>query len=126
MAEETENTSLKGLFQSLAGESVEVWLGEVKSVAPLRIQAVNDDKLVIGPNITYVPQHLTDYTTEVTVNWQTEAASGGSGDAAFASHPHAITGRKKIIVHNALKVGERVHVLSFKRGKQHFVLGREG
>lgn len=125
MAGENE-TSLKGLFQSLAGDGAEVWQGVVKSTSPLRIQAINDDKLVIGPNITYVPQHLTDYTTEVTVSWRTEATSGGSGDTAFASHDHAIIGRKKITVHNALKVGDRVHVLTYKHGKQHYVLDRVG
>lgn len=126
MSGETEGTSIKQLFQSIAGESVEVWQGVVKSASPLRIQAVNDDKLVIGPNITYVPQHLTDYETEVTIHWQTVAASGGSGEAAFASHTHAVEGRKKIIVHNALKAGDKVHILSFAHGKQHFVLGRVG
>lgn len=126
MSGETEGTSIKQLFQSIAGEGIEVWQGVVKSAVPLRIQAVNDDKLIIGPNITYVPQHLTDYETEVTVQWQTTATSGGSGEAAFASHAHTVEGRKKITVHNALKVGEKVHVLSFAHGKQHFVLGRVG
>lgn len=126
MAEETEKTSLKQLFQGMAGEGAEVLQGIVKSTSPLKIQIVNDEKLTIGPNITYVPRHLTDYTTEVTVNWRTENASGGSGDAAYASHDHAITGRKKITVHNALKAGEKVHVLSFNHGKQYYVLDRIG
>lgn len=126
MAEETEKTSLKQLFQGMAGNGVEVLQGIVKSVGPLKIQIVNDEKLTIGPNITYIPRHLTDYSTEVTVSWRTENASGGSGDAAYASHNHAITGRKAITVHNALKVGDRVHVLSFNHGKQYYVLDRVG
>lgn len=126
MAEETEKTSLKQLFQGMAGDGVEVLQGIVKSVGPLKIQIVNDEKLTIGPNITYIPRHLTDYSTEVTVSWRTENASGGSGDAAYASHSHAITGRKTITVHNALKVGDRVHVLSFNHGKQYYVLDRVG
>lgn len=126
MAEETEKTSLKQLFQGMAGNGAEVLQGIVKSVGPLKIQIVNDEKLTIGPNIIYIPRHLTDYSTEVTVSWQTENASGGSGDAAYASHSHAITGRKTITVHNALKVGDRVHVLSFNHGKQYYVLDRVG
>lgn len=126
MAEETEKTSLKQLFQGMAGNGAEVLQGIVKSVGPLKIQIVNDEKLTIGPNITYIPRHLTDYSTEVTVSWRTENASGGSGDAAYASHSHAITGRKTITVHNALKVGDRVHVLSFNHGKQYYVLDRVG
>lgn len=125
MAEESKETSIKGIFQELAGKgAAEVLQGIVKSTSPLRIQIVNDEKLVIGPNITYVPQHLTDYTTEVTVSWSTNSASGGSGEAAFASHSHGISGRKTITVHNALKTGDRVHVLTFHQGKQYFVLGR--
>lgn len=119
-----EKTSLKQLFQGMAGDGPQVLQGIVKSVGPLKIQIVNDEKLVIGPNITYVPRHLTDYDTEVTVDWFTEDASGGSGDAAYASHKHAIKGRKPIRVHNALKVGEVVHVLSFNHGKQYYVLDR--
>lgn len=126
MAEETEKTSLKQLFQGMAGDGVEVLQGIVKSVGPLKIQIVNDEKLTIGPNITYIPRHLTDYSTEVTVSWRTENASGGSGDAAYASHSHSIIGRKAITVHNALKVGDRVHVLSFNHGKQYYVLDRVG
>lgn len=126
MAEETEKTSLKQLFQGMAGNGVEVLQGIVKSVGPLKIQIVNDEKLTIGPNITYIPRHLTDYSTEVTVSWRTENASGGSGDAAYASHSHAIIGRKAITVHNALKVGDRVHLLSFNHGKQYYVLDRVG
>lgn len=126
MAEETEKTSLKQLFQGIAGDGVEVLQGIVKSVGPLKIQIVNDEKLTIGPNITYIPRHLTDYSTEITVSWRTENASGGSGGAAYASHNHAITGRKAITVHNALKVGDRVHVLSFNHGKQYYVLDRVG
>lgn len=126
MAEETEKTSIKQLIQSMTGDGVQVLQGVVKSASPLKIQIVNDEKLTIGPNITYVPRHLTDYTTEVTVTWQTENTSGGSGYAEFASHNHPITGRKTILVHNALKVGEAVHVLSFNHGKQHFVLDRVG
>ena len=126
MAEETEKTSLKQLFQGMAGNGVEVLQGIVKSVVPLKIQIVNDEKLTIGPNITYIPRHLTDYSTEVTVSWRTENASGGSGDAAYAPHSHSIIGRKAITVHNALKVGDRVHVLSFNHGKQYYVLDRVG
>lgn len=126
MAEGTEQTSIKALFQGMAGTGAEVLQGIVKSASPLKIQIVGDDKLTVGPNNVYVPRHLTDYDTEVTVQWQTESRSGGSGDAAFASHNHAISGRKAIRVHNALKVGERVHVLSFNHGKQYYVLDRVG
>ena len=117
-----EETSIKGLFQGLAGDGVQVIQGIVKSASPLKIQAVNDDKLTVGPGNVIVPQHL----TEVTVHWQTESVSGGSGYPAFAAHAHPIEGRKKIRVHGALRTGERVHLLALNHGKQYFVLDRVG
>ena len=117
-------TSLKQIFQSLIPDGDELMQGTVISAAPLKIQMVNDEKLIINERVTIVPWQLTDYNTEVTVNWSTENASGGSGYAAYASHNHGIVGRKKITVHNALKVGDKVHVLSLNHGKLYYVLDR--
>ncbi len=128
MAEQTEKTSLKELFQGMAGDGVEVLQGIVKSASPLKIQIVNDEKLTIGLNITYVPMHLTDYKTEISgPNIQSYYYTGSSTESGTApvspSHVHAL-GRIPITVHNALKVGEKVHVLSFNHGKQYYVLDR--
>lgn len=124
MAEETEKTSLKQLFQGMAGDGVEVLQGIVKSASPLKIQIVNDDKLTIGPNITYIPRHLTDYTTTCTL---------AKGDKGYVNGPTSdgsrltdFTFSGSITVHNALQVGEKVHVLSFNHGKQYYVLDRVG
>ena len=125
MAEQNENngkTSLKGMIQEIVKSETEVLQGVVKSVNPIKIQIVNDEKLVIGPNITYIPKHLTDYSTEVTVGWQTDSRGGGSGDSAFSSHSHGISGRTIITVHNSLQVGEPDYISSFNHGKQYYVL----
>ena len=119
-----DETSLKQLFQGMTGTEVELLQGIVKSASPLKIQIVNDEKRVIGQNITIVPRHLTDHSIEVTVSWGTGSESGGSGDAAFASHSHSVAGRKSMTVHGALKAGEKVHILSFYHGKQYYVLDR--
>lgn len=128
MAEETEKTSLKQLFQGMAGDGVEVLQGIVKSASPLKIQIVNDDKLTIGPNITYIPRHLTDYKTEISgpniQNYYYTGSSTESGTAPVSPpHVHAL-GRIPVTVHNALKTGEKVHVLSFNHGKQYYLLDR--
>lgn len=119
-------TSLKGMFQDIAAfGSTDVVLGVVKSTDPLSVQVLNDEKLLLNESILYVPEHLKDYETEVTLHeWKTEDRAGGGGEAAFASHNHDITGRKKVTIHNALKTGDQVHLLSFAKGKQYFVLGR--
>ena len=122
MAEETEKTSLKGLFQGLAGEGVEVLQGVVKSASPLKIQIVNDEKLVIGQNITYVPRHLTDYTTTCSLaKGEKGSVYGPSTDGSRLTD---FTFSGSITVYNALQVGETVHVLSFNHGKQDYVLDR--
>lgn len=124
MAEETEKTSLKGLFQGLAGEGVEVLQGIVKSASPLKIQIVNDEKLIIGPNITYIPRHLTDYTTTCSL---TKGEKGSVyGPANDGSRLTDFTFSGSITIYNALKAGEKVHVLSFNHGKQYYVLDRVG
>lgn len=130
MADETEKTSIKQLIQQMTGDGVEVLQGIVKSASPLKIQIVNDEKLVIGPNITYVPRHLTDYKTEISgPNIQNYYYTGNSTESGTAPvsppHVHAL-GKIPVTVHNALKAGEKVHVLSFNHGKQYYVLDRIG
>lgn len=107
MADQSEKTSLKQLFQGMTGGEVDVLQGIVKAASPLRIQIVNDEKLTISSNITYVPRHLTNYTTTADI----------SGDGI------SVKGAK-VTVNNALQTGETVHVLSFKNGKQYYVLDR--
>ena len=122
MSEENEKTSLKQLFQEIAGKgNTEVLQGIVKSVNPLKIQIVNDEKLIIGSNITYVQKHLKYYTTHYTITMGNdkinESVSDDSGLTDFA-----LSGN--ITIHNALQAGEKVHVLSFNHGKQYYVLDR--
>lgn len=147
--------SLKGLIQGLADDGATVVQGIVQAVNPLRIQIVNDEKLVIGPNITYVPRHLTEHITTIdivqeggVVDSQTEqdgshshaysgtTESGGSqphthpyrGETEATAHRHALQTfniyKAKIRLYDALQVGEKVHLLAFKHGKQYYVLDR--
>lgn len=104
MALESDKTSIKQLIQGMAGGETEVVQGIVKSVSPLKIQITNDDKLVITENIIYVPKYLTNYTVEVDMPED----------------------RIEITIRNALKAGDTVYVLSFKHGKQYYVLDRVG
>ena len=86
-----------------------------------KIQIVNDDKLTIGPNITYIPRHLTDYTADCTITKGTGSVDGPTSDGSRLTD---FTLNGSITVHNALKVGEKVHVLSFNHGKQYYLLDR--
>lgn len=103
-----EATSLKQLFQGMAlNEAPQLIQGTVISDSPLRIQIANDSKLVIGEAITIVPRHLTDYETEAEVTWQDNT-----------------TEKARLTVHNALKSGETVHIISMCRGKLYYILDR--
>lgn len=99
---EPKETSIKELFQSMIPREVDLLQGTVTSVDPLKIQMVNDSKHIISKFSAVVPKHLTDY--KLTIN--------------------TINGDGVMIVKNALKVGEKVHLLALQNGKKYFVLGR--
>lgn len=126
MADESEKTSIKQLIQGMTGGEVDVLQGTVTAVSPLKIQIANDEKLTISSNNTYVPRHLTNYTTTVDISGG--SVSGSTSSAGDPSHTHSVTSitikGATMTVYNALKVGETVHVLSFKNGKQYYVLDR--
>ena len=68
--------------------------------------------------------NVTDYEMDISVSHITEATSGGGHYEAFSSHSHRYSGRKKIIVHNALVVGDEVALLQVQGGKKFLVLDR--
>lgn len=98
--------------------------GTVVSIAPLKVRVTN--QFIIPESMLVVPEHLTDYELEVTIKpdyeWKTIEKSGGSEAASFESHTHDIYfERKKIKVHGALKVDDKV-VMARKSGGQHFLI----
>lgn len=144
----SEGTSIKQMIQGMQVDNMEVMRGIVISASPLKIQVENDEKLVIGSNSIYIPKHLTDYITTVDIKMSdsmnieiaggSHAHSGGEheehvdGDGSHlhngGAHSHTLSGfninRAEMTVHNALKAGDKVHILSFNYGKQYYVLDR--
>lgn len=116
--------SIKSALQEMLASGETILQGTVISTAPLKIQAENDPKLIITERISVVPWHLTDYRTSIALDCQTEATSGGSGEASFSSHRHSIRGETSVTVHNALRIGEQVHLLALQNGKLYYVLDR--
>lgn len=96
--------------------------GTVVSANPLKIQVTN--QFIIPRALLIVPEHLTDYDVEVTIDWSTSSESGGSGESSFSSHRHTLTGKKTMTVHNALKVGDKVALLRKQGGQSYFILDR--
>lgn len=96
--------------------------GTVTNTAPLEItvssgQTYSEEFLNLSHNVK-------DYKVDITVSHTTENKAGGQGDAQFESHNHAYTGRKTIIIHNGLQVGEEVYLLRQHGGQSFFVLDR--
>lgn len=107
-----------------AGKPCDLKYGTVISTSPLKIRVTN--QFIIPQSMLIVPEYLTDYEIEVTVKpeygWDTRYKSGGGGDAMFENHNHDIYfSRKKILIHGALKVGDKV-VMARQAGGQHFLV----
>lgn len=135
--ESGEQTSLKGLFQKMIPDSMGVIKGKVVSASPLKIQVVNDDKLLLSENLICVPRHLSDYMTTCdlmlgkgTLDSQTynDGEHGGHLSGTGANQHKLATFNiysATLKVYNALKVGDTVYLLSFNEGKKYYVLDRE-
>ncbi|MDD2979523.1 MAG: DUF2577 family protein [Hespellia sp.] len=152
-SEVQEETSLKQMFQNMCPEGPSVIEGTVTSASPLQITLANDAKMILSANSLIVPRHLTNYTTTADVlkgkgGLSSQTSKGGgthehdegthdghtSGDGSHTheggTHIHSLasfdlTGAT-LMVHNALKQGEIVYLLSFNNGKQYYVLDRKG
>lgn len=98
-----------------AKDPMSLKIGEVVSVSPLKISI--NQKIAIPASQLLLTNAVRDYTVYMTVDHSTENASGGSGDASFASHSHKYTGKKKYKVHLGLKVGEKVILLRCDGGQ---------
>lgn len=105
--------------------------GTVVSESPLKVQI--SSQLTIPASMLIVPRHLTDYETECTIDWQTENTThthtikdsySGGGTAENNTHKHAVKGKKKIIIHEALKQGNKVALLRKSGGQSYYILDR--
>lgn len=106
-----------------AGKPVKALFGTVTGVKPLQI--TTEQKMLLDESFLVLTEAVKDHEHEITViDWQTENASGGGGDAAFAAHAHQIVGRKKIIIHNALQMGEKVLLVAMEGGQTFIVVDR--
>lgn len=97
-------------------------LGVVETVAPLSIRI--DQKDILTEDFLILTDLVRDFSVDITVSHTTENRAGGGGYAEFASHNHDYTGRKKIIVHNGLSVGESVILIQQAGGQEFIVLSR--
>lgn len=121
------NDDLPNVLKSLVAQTVrgmnpsDFVLGEVISEAPLVIRVgeneLDEDFLILSDNVR-------DFEVDIEVNHITEKRAGGGGYAEYASHDHDYKGRKKIIIYNGLKIGEKVVMIQQSGGQLFFVANR--
>lgn len=121
------NDELPNVLKSLVAQTVrgmnpsDFVLGEVISEAPLVIRVgeneLDEDFLILSDNVR-------DFEVDIEVNHITEKRAGGGGYAEYASHDHDYKGRKKIIIYNGLKIGEKVVMIQQSGGQLFFIANR--
>lgn len=114
-------------FQSAMAQNVndmklsDCILGVVESASPLVIRI--DQRTLIKSDYLILTDLVRDFSVDITVSHTTENRAVVE-NPAFASHNHDYKGRKKIIVHNGLAVGEKVVMIRQAGGQQYIVLSR--
>lgn len=124
-ANELVDTLKRAALEAMkASKPVNIVFGEVVNTSPLQINV--EQKMILGAKQLVLSRNVTDFTTEVTVSWNTGSRSGGSGEDSFAAHTHSVSGRKSITVHNGLAVGDEVILARQQEGQKFIVLDRIG
>ena len=97
-------------------------IGVVVSEAPLQIAL--DSTLIIPEDHIMLTKNTCEWTMEMSVDHITENRAGGGGQAEYASHSHEYKGRKKYLVHNGLKVGDKVWLFQETGGQRYIAFDR--
>ena len=122
------------LIKRLAADAVEdqkptaFFLGEVIDTAPLRIRI--DPQIILTKEYLILTKNVTDHWEEMTVEHETQPVShshfftcdGARRQTESVSHSHTYTGRKRFLVHNGLKKGDRAILLRLQGGQRYLVI----
>lgn len=116
-----------------ASKPANILFGKVISAKPLKIQV--EQKLILTSAQLVLSRNVTDYTVEMTVNHTTEDHTHthsindtytGGGGASSETHKHEYKGKKKFLIHNALKKDEEVILMQMSGGQKYIVIDRIG
>lgn len=102
-----------------ATKPTEVYFGTVKVVKPLTIDVEQKNSLVDGDNVDLVlTNNVKDHYVDITVSHNTET------ETCTVGHKHKYSGRKKILMHYGLQVGEKVILIRVQGGQKYIVVDR--
>lgn len=116
-----------------ASRPADMVFGKVVSEKPLKIKL--DQKLILTSAQLVLSRSVTDYTVEMTVDHTTENHTHthsisdtytGGGSASSETHKHEYKGKKKFLIHNALKKDEEVILMQLSGGQKYIVIDRIG
>lgn len=121
----------------------DITYGEVVGVDPLKIKL--NEILTLEEENIILTNAVKDHKIDITVQWETEdkkvdlidnhthlwagGAFGATGPVnkstdINSTHKHDIKGKKKIIVHNKLKSGEKVLMIKTYGGQKYVIIDR--
>lgn len=105
-----------------ASNPAAIVFGTVTSISPLKVNI--EQRLTLDESHLVLSSLVSDFEVDLTLNHVTENTSGGTGDSSFASHNHAVTGRKTMTIHLGLQAGETVMLLQVQGGQKYIILDR--
>ena len=118
-----------------ADKPVEVYFGNVLSTEPLKILV--EQKMTLGEEQLVLTKAVTDHWADIEVSHftvnddfmipdHTHVTPAGVTDSGNldTTHKHRYKGRKKILIYNGLKAGEKVLLIRFGKGQRFVVLDR--
>ena len=128
-----KKTTLDAVY---AAKPADFCFGTVTSARPLKILV--EQKLTLGEEQLVLTKAVTDHWVDIEVNHFTVndnfmnpkhkhgILGGGSTDSGDldSTHKHGYKGRKKIMIHNGLREGEKVILARFGGGQRFLVLDR--
>lgn len=117
-----ETIKMAAVDAVIASNPAAIIFGTVQSKMPLKINI--EQRLTLDESHLILTSLVSDFDVDMTVSHYTQSTSGGVGDSSFASHSHAISGKKNFQVHLGLEVGESVILLQVQGGQKYIVLDR--
>lgn len=106
--------------------------GTIESVSPLKVRI--DQKHLLEEEDLILSHLVKDYYVDITVQhstnsiygtWDTSHGHPNVGNASIPTdHKHEYIGRKKILIHNGLLVGEKVVLLRQEGGQLYYIIDR--
>lgn len=130
--------SLFGLIKSIANNNLEqtkptnAYFGIVKTINPITIFI--EPKIILDEQDLILTNAVKDHYVDITVShitdtyygsWDTTHSHPDAGSGSIPQdHKHSYIGRKKILVHNGLKEGEKVLLLMVAHGQKYIIIDR--